>query len=84
MYVCSKCCVSVPIDVSGVPSGSIIILYQLQDKLEAHNRYIQFLTDVGLLDKVFVTGHWVECVSFPSLWCDCILCILKIQGRSVC
>lgn len=33
-------------------SSSLIILYQLQDKLEAHTRFVHFLTDVGLFDKV--------------------------------
>ena len=33
-------------------SSSLIIVYQLQDKLEAHTRLIQFLSVVKLLDKV--------------------------------
>ena len=42
------------VDVSGAPTGSVIILYQLQDKQVAHNRYMEFLTEVGLLNKVSI------------------------------
>ena len=33
-------------------SSSMIIIHQLQDKLEAHSRLLQFLSDVQLLNKV--------------------------------
>ena len=39
------------IDTPG-SSSSVIIIYQLEDKLQAHCRYTQFITDIGLLDKV--------------------------------
>ena len=41
----------ISLDIPG-SSSSVIIIYQLEDKLKAHSRYLQFITDIGLLDKV--------------------------------
>ena len=39
------------LDVSG--SGApLILIYRLEQKFQAHSRYVQFLTDVGLLDQL--------------------------------
>ena len=39
------------LDMSG--SGApLILIYRLEQKFQAHSRYVQFLTDVGLLDRL--------------------------------
>lgn len=44
---------SVDPDLSEGPGQkSIIILYRLQQKIDAHTKYIQFLCEVGLIDRV--------------------------------
>ncbi len=62
-------------DISTTSGSSLIIIYQLEDKLEAHRKYLHFLTDTSILDKV-----WESCtptavslsltnIAFSS--CDC-------------
>ena len=36
----------------GASSASLILIYRLEQKFQAHSRYIQFVTDVGLLDRL--------------------------------
>ena len=38
--------------------GSLIILYQLENKLTAHARLMQFLVDTGVLEKVRGRGRY--------------------------
>lgn len=42
------------LDGSGVTSGgkSLILIYRLEQKFQAHSRYVQFVSDVGLLDRL--------------------------------
>ena len=40
--------------------GSLILIYRLEEKFQAHARYVQFLIDVGMMDRltcVRVRGH---------------------------
>ena len=39
------------LDVSG-SSAPLILIYRLEQKFQAHSRYVQFLTDIGLLDRL--------------------------------
>ena len=44
----------------GASNASLILIYRLEQKFQAHTRYVQFITDVGLLDRltcVRVRGH---------------------------
>lgn len=50
-------------------SSSLIIIYQLEDKLQAHHKYLQFVTDVGLLDKL--TGVSVRGYPVLTRWLLC-------------
>ena len=36
----------------GASSASLILIYRLEQKYQAHSRYVQFVTDVGLLDRL--------------------------------
>ena len=36
---------------------SMIVIYRLEQKTEAHNRYVQFLINVGLMDKMSCVRH---------------------------
>ena len=36
----------------GASSASLILIYRLEQKFQAHSRYVQFVTDVGLLDRL--------------------------------
>lgn len=49
---------------------STIIIYHLQQKMEAHNKYIQFLADVGLLGRLTCVTHHGEVVSTNRLLCE--------------
>ena len=51
------------LDVSG--SGApLILIYRLEQKFQAHSRYVQFLIDVGLLDRL--TCVRVRGLSMPT------------------
>lgn len=43
---------SVPEESSGFPLTSLIILHQLEDKMKAHGCFMDFLLQVGLLDRL--------------------------------
>ena len=49
---------------------SIVIIYHLQQKMEAHNKYIQFLLDVGLLDRITCTVHHGKQIPTRMLLCE--------------
>ena len=42
---------------------SRIIIYRLQQKIEAHDKYIQFLNGVGLLERVACVSHRKNIIS---------------------
>ncbi|XP_077461332.1 nuclear pore complex protein Nup133 isoform X1 [Stigmatopora argus] len=49
---------SVPDESAGFPLTSLIILHQLEDKMKAHSCFMDFLLQVGLLERL---GHvWVR------------------------
>ncbi|XP_057700536.1 nuclear pore complex protein Nup133 isoform X2 [Corythoichthys intestinalis] len=49
---------SVPDEIAGFPLTSLIILHQLEDKMKAHSCFMDFLLQVGLLERL---GHvWVR------------------------
>ena len=50
--------------------GSIIIIHHLQQKMEAHNKYVQFLLDVGLLDRLTCLTHRGQQLPTRKLLCE--------------
>lgn len=61
-----------PSDEQGDPQRkrSIIIIYRLQQKMEAHNKYVQFLKDVGLLDRLTCLTHREKQLPICKLLCE--------------
>ena len=57
------------------------MVYQLEDKLEAHKRYIHFLTDVGLLDKVQEGEILGTILSMWEYMCVCV-CVVVVECDS--
>ena len=49
---------------------SMIIIYHLQQKMEAHNKYIQFLLDVGLLERLTCVTHGGNVMPTKKLLCE--------------
>ena len=47
-----------------------IIIYHLQQKMEAHNKYVQFLNDVGLLDRLTCMTHRGKQIPTRKLLCE--------------
>lgn len=49
---------------------SIIIIHHLQQKMDAHNKYMQFLADVGLMDRVTCRTHHGNVIPTQNLLCE--------------
>ena len=62
-------------DIPGT-SSSVIIIYQLEDKLKAHSRYLQFITDIGLLDKV---RGWINMNDWPACLSSAAFCLCSVS-----
>lgn len=56
------------LDVQG--GKSTIILYHLQQKMEAHNKYVQFLSEVGLLERLTCVTHSGDVVPTCKVLCE--------------
>ena len=46
-----------PSDSSSGGQASMIIVYRLQQKIEAHGKYVRFLEEVGLLERLTYVRH---------------------------
>jgi hypothetical protein len=49
---------------------SIIIIYHLQQKMEAHIKYVQFLADVGLLSRLTCVSHHGNVAPTSKVLCE--------------
>lgn len=49
---------------------SMIIIYHLQQKMDAHHKYVQFLLDVGLLERLTCVTRRGEVVPTSKLLCE--------------
>ena len=59
-------------DAQGDAQGkkSLIIIYHIQQKIEAHNKYIQFLVDVSLLSRLTCVSHHGDVVPTTKVLCE--------------
>ncbi|KAK6300458.1 hypothetical protein J4Q44_G00285560 [Coregonus suidteri] len=61
---------SVPDENSGFPLTSLIILHQLEDKMKAHGCFMDFLLQVGLLDRLGQTAVRSSPMATRLLLCE--------------
>uniref|UniRef100_A0A8C8IQF6 Nucleoporin Nup133/Nup155-like N-terminal domain-containing protein n=1 Tax=Oncorhynchus tshawytscha TaxID=74940 RepID=A0A8C8IQF6_ONCTS len=61
---------SVPDESAGFPLTSLIILHQLEDKMKAHGCFMDFLLQVGLLDRLGQTAVRSSPMATRLLLCE--------------
>ncbi|XP_055759048.1 nuclear pore complex protein Nup133-like isoform X1 [Salvelinus fontinalis] len=61
---------SVPDESAGFPMTSLIILHQLEDKMKAHGCFMDFLLQVGLLDRLGQTAVRSSPMATRLLLCE--------------
>ncbi|CAJ1052844.1 nuclear pore complex protein Nup133 [Xyrichtys novacula] len=61
---------SVPDESAGFPLTSLIILHQLEDKMKAHGCFMDFLLQVGLLDRLSQTTARSSLMATRLLLCE--------------